>query len=210
MRCKSLLFVLFLAICVFVSPVIAEAAKKPWTPEDLWKLKGVSGLQLSPDGEWIAYVVSVTDFDGNSRNSDIWVVPAKGGEPRRMTTSEKGDSSPHWSPDGTRIAFLSSREDGRQIHIIPFGGGEAVKLTDFPGGVGDIMWTHDGKGFIFTGRVYADCPDLDCVRERDEEKEKCKVTGMVHERRGLPSTSTVQQPHWPCGRQPFLGDVMPS
>ena len=180
MRYKSLLLAVLLVVAVLMFSGAAETAKKPWTPEDLWKLKGVSDPQLSPDGEWIAYVVSVTDFDENNRNSDIWIVPARGGEPRRMTTSEKSDNTPRWSPDGSRIAFLSSREGGRQIHVIPFGGGEAVKLTDFPDGVGSIMWTHDGQGFIFTGRVYADCPDLDCVRERDEEKEKCKVTGMVH------------------------------
>jgi len=180
MRYKSFFLAVLLVAAVLVFSGVAETAKKPWTPEDLWKLKGVSDPQLSPDGRWIAYVVSVTDFDENSRNSDIWIVPAEGGEPRRMTTSEKGDSSPRWSPDGSRIAFLSSREEGSQIHVIPVGGGEAVKLTDFPGGVGDLMWTRDGKGFVFTGRVYADCPDLDCVKKRDEEKEKCKVTGMVH------------------------------
>ncbi len=180
MRYTSFLLVLLLVLSAYAFPGAAEAAKKPWTPEDLWKLKGVSDPQLSPDGKWVAYVVSVTDFDENSSNSDIWIVPADGGEPRRMTTSEKGDSSPRWSPDGSRIAFLSSREEGRQIHILPVDGGEAVKVTDFPDGVGDFMWTPDGKGFVFTGRVYADCPDLDCVRERDEEKEKCKVTGMVH------------------------------
>ena len=182
MRYKSFLIVVFLFLVVCAASLTAVAAKKPWIPDDLWKLKGVSDPQLSPDGKWVAYVVSVTDFEENSRNSDIWIVPADGGEARRMTTSEKGDGSPRWSPDGTRIAFLSSREDGRQIHILPVDGGEAVKVTDFPGGVGDLMWTHDGNGFLFTGRVYADCPDLDCVRERDEEKEKCKVTGMVHER----------------------------
>jgi len=181
MRYRSFLFAVLLVATVLVFSGAAEAAKKPWTPEDLWKLKGVSDPQLSPGGKWIAYVVSVTDFEENSRNSDVWVVPAGGGEPRRMTTSEKSDNTPRWSPDGSRIAFLSTREDGRQIHVMPFGGGEAVKLTDFPDGVGDLMWTHDGKGIVFTGRIYADCPDLDCVREWDEEKEKCKVSGIVHE-----------------------------
>lgn len=158
----------------------ATAQKKPWTPEDIWKLKSVSDPQLSPDGEWIAYVVSVTDFNENSRNSDIWIIPSRGGKARRMTTSEKGDNHPRWSPDGKTIAFFSSREGALQIYLLPVTGGEARKLTDFPGGVGEMMWTHDGKGFIFTGRVYPDCPDLDCVTERDEEKEKEKVTAMVH------------------------------
>ncbi len=157
-----------------------DPGKKPWTPEDIWKLKSVSEPQLSPDGKWIAYVVSVTDFDENSRNSDVWLISSDGGTPRRMTTSEKNDNHPRWSPNGKTIAFLSSRDGEPQIYLLPVSGGEAQKLTDFPGGVEDMIWMHDGTGFIFTGRVYPDCPDLDCVKSRDEEKEKDKVSAMVH------------------------------
>ncbi len=175
----------FLIGSVILSGFLADSAvaeKKPWTPEDIWKLRSVSDPQLSEDGEWIAYVVSVTDFDENSGNSDIWIIPSNGGKARRMTTSEKGDNHPRWSPDGRTIAFLSSRDGALQIYLLPVTGGEAKELTDFPGGVGDMMWTRDGTGLIFTGRVYPDCPDLDCVTERDEEKEKEKVSAMVHKR----------------------------
>jgi dipeptidyl aminopeptidase/acylaminoacyl peptidase len=182
MRGKTRIAIVILVTVAIMLPGVAAGEKNPWTPEDIWKLKGVADPQLSPDGMWVAYVVSVTDFEENKRNSDIWIVPAAGGEAKRMTTSEKGDNSPRWSPDGTRIAFLSGRDGERQIYIIPLSGGEATKLTDFPGGVGEMMWTHDGSGFIFTGRVYSDCPDLECVKERDEEKEKRKVSAMVHER----------------------------
>ena len=57
-----------------------------------------------------------------------------------MTTGEKGDNHPRWSPDGTEIAFLSSRDGAPQIYILPVDGGEARPVTDFPGGVGDFMW----------------------------------------------------------------------
>jgi dipeptidyl aminopeptidase/acylaminoacyl peptidase len=171
--------IVLVAAC-FASGVFA-AEKKPWTPDDIWKLKGVGDCRLSPDGKWVAYVVTVTDFDENSRNSDIWIVPADGGTPRRMTTGEKGDNSPRWSPDGNTIALLSSRDGAPQIYILPVSGGEARKVTDVHGGVEEFIWTPDGTGFIFSARTYLDCPDFDCVKERDEEKEKDKVSAMVHE-----------------------------
>ena len=161
----------------------AQAAeKKPWTPDELAALKRLADPQVSPDGRWVAYVLTIIDFEEDRGNSDIWVVPAEGGEPRRMTTSEKSDNHPRWSPDGATLALLSSRDGDMQIYLLPVDGGEAKKLTDFPGGVGDFMWIPDGSGFVFPGRVYPDCPDLDCVKERDEEKEKEKVSAMVHTR----------------------------
>ncbi|MBN1164921.1 MAG: S9 family peptidase [Candidatus Krumholzibacteriota bacterium] len=170
----------FILVAVAAAPVAAEQTKKPWTPDDIWKLKPVSDHQLSPDGEWIAYVVAVTDFEENKRNSDIWLMPSRGGKGRRMTTSPQGDNHPRWSPDGKSIAFLSGRSGSNQIYILPVEGGEARKVTDFPGGVGDLLWTPDGGGFIFTARTYLDCPDLDCIREKDKKKEDCKVSALVH------------------------------
>jgi dipeptidyl aminopeptidase/acylaminoacyl peptidase len=170
-----------MGLTVLTVGALQASERKPWSPDDLWKLKRVGDPEISPDGKWIAYVVTATDFEENRRNSDIWIVLCDGGTPRRMTTSEKRDSHPRWSPDGKVIAFLSSRDEGMQIYLLPVSGGEARKLTDFPGGVGDMMWMPDGSGFVFTGRVYPDCPDLDCVKERDEEKEKDKVSALVHE-----------------------------
>ena len=62
--------------------------------------------------------LAVSVWDPDTSNSDIWIVSSDGGTPRRMTTGEKGDSHPRWSPDGARIAFLSSREGASQIFII--------------------------------------------------------------------------------------------
>ncbi len=180
--CRWVLVGTAVALIALVSAFAATAGYKAFTPEDLHKLRRLGDVQLSFDGDWIAYVVTIIDFEEDKSNSDIWIVSSDGGTPRRMTTSEKGDNHPRWSPDGTAIAFISSREEAPQIHILPIDGGEARKVTDFPGGVGDVAWMPDGSGFIFTGRVYLDCPDLECVTKRDEEKEKKKISAMVHER----------------------------
>ena len=136
-----------------LSPRSRAADKKPLTPGDIWQLKAVGEPQLSPDGKWIAYTLTATDLDKNSRNADIWIVAPDGGAPRRMTTSEKRDDTPAWSPDGAPLAFISARGGDPQIYVLPVAGGEARKVTDFPGGVDDMIWTPDGKGFVFAART---------------------------------------------------------
>jgi dipeptidyl aminopeptidase/acylaminoacyl peptidase len=172
--------VALIAVAMSLSAVRA-ADKKPFTPDDIWRLKAVGEPRLSPDGKWIAYSLTTTDFDANTRNADIWLVASGGGEPRRMTTSEKRDDTPVWSPDGGTLAFISSRGGDPQIYILPLAGGEARAVTDFPGGVDDMIWTPDGKGFVFAARTYLDCKDLDCIKAKDKEKEESKVGALVHE-----------------------------
>ncbi len=166
----------------------AFAGQKPFTPETLASLKAVGEPRLSPDGRWIVFAVTVTDFEKDGRDSDIWLMSADGGGMRRLTTSDKADQNPEWSPDGASLAFLSGRDGSMQIHVLPLGGGEARKVTDFPGGVGDMIWTPDGGGFVFAADVYPDCPDLDCTRKRDEERDRSKVSAKVHE--------TLLYRHW--------------
>jgi dipeptidyl aminopeptidase/acylaminoacyl peptidase len=167
--------------CTFLISAGWTADKKPLSPGDIWRLNTVGEPQLSGDGKWIAYSVTVTNFDENSRNADIWLMSSGGGEPRRLTTSEKKDDSPEWSPDGRTLAFISSRDGDPQIYILPVSGGEARRVTDFPSGVEDMVWTPDGGGFVFASRTYLDCGDLDCIKKKDKDKGESKVGAMVHE-----------------------------
>ena len=90
-----------------------------------------------------------------------------GGEPLRLTSSKKEDSSPRFSPDGEWIAFLSDREGKKtQVYLMSRKGGEAVKLTDYKASVSDLAWSPDSKRLALVVRdVDPDAPD-----EEDEEK----------------------------------------
>ncbi len=86
---------------------------------------------ISRDGKLIAFQVSPSGYKGDAAKHPIWI--SRDGEPARKFTSGTGaDSSPAWSPDGSKLAFLSNREDDKksQVFVIPVDGGEAAALGD--------------------------------------------------------------------------------
>jgi dipeptidyl aminopeptidase/acylaminoacyl peptidase len=114
-------------------------------------LKTVSGPQLSPEGDWIAYTVTRPDLEEDSWKSQVWAVATKGGEPVAMTVEEDSASGPQprWSPDGKYLAFLSDRKDGiRQVFSLSRTGGEAVQLTDTAQNVQSFEWSPDSSRML--------------------------------------------------------------
>jgi dipeptidyl aminopeptidase/acylaminoacyl peptidase len=164
-------FVLFLVLAA-----TAVAQKRPITETDLYSFKWAADPRISPDGTDIVYtVVSVTPKHDNYQTA-LWIVPASGG-PARQLTSGPRDSSPRWSPDGKRLAFVRSGEkDGKpepaQIYLLNMGGGEARALTDLPKGAGAAVWSPSGRFIAFLSTTEA--KDLD-KKKPDEDKSDVKV-----------------------------------
>ena len=138
------LFAVSLAVSVF-----AQTEKRTVTVDELFKLKNVSSPQISPDGEWIAYVVSTTDTKADRSSSDIWMVSYDGKVTRQITfTPDQGESNPRWSPDGKYLSFVSSRPGpnrGSQVWVIDLKGGEARQLTEIKGRLQGYEWAPDSK-----------------------------------------------------------------
>ncbi len=144
---------LFILTLLLAATQVLAQDRKPIGLDDLFVFKNISQVRFSPDGEWIAFVVSETDFQENLVDTDIWVVPSAGGDALRLASSLKADNQPRWSPDGKQVAFVSSRDGKAQIYLISLEGGEATKLSDHKTGVSSILWAPDGKKIFFLAKV---------------------------------------------------------
>ena len=169
---------LILASLGCAAPSRGQQPKRAITFDDLISMHRVSDPQISPDGKWVAYVVSTPDMKANHSFSNIWIVPATGGDEHQITRGGS-DNRPRWSPDSQRIAFLSSRDGQPQVYTMPIYGGEATRLTFLSTGADNELWSPDGKMMAFVSRVYPDCRDDTCNQARDEAAKKNPVKAHI-------------------------------
>lgn len=120
--------------------------------EDYATMPQVSAPRWSPDGKQIAYVVTKADLSKtiSTYDSDLWLIDADGRNDRRLTFTTNADFRPRWSPDGTRIAFLSDRGGRNAVYVLDARGGEAKALTNEPTPLREFEWSPDGKQIAFT------------------------------------------------------------
>ena len=160
----------------------ALAADRPLRFEELAKVQRIGAFSVSPGGREVAFAVSTPDVEANTSGSAIWIVPAGGGEPRRMTSGEKRDGDPKFSPDGRELAFLSNRDGGSQVWVMELSGGDPVKATSFPTEVSDYTWSPDGKWFLLSSDVFPECADTACLEKIVKARAEAKVKARTAER----------------------------
>ena len=140
---------LIILFCFFSLRIFSQ---HPITPSDVYKIKSISDPQVSPDGKWVAYVLSTPDSAKDKSNADIWMISWDGTESVKLTASADGENHPRWSPDGKYLTFLSSRYDTKssQIWRMDRRGGEAEKLTELKYSISDFIWSPDSKKILLT------------------------------------------------------------
>ena len=130
------------------------------TAMDVFNLQFAADPQISPDGKRIVYVRQFSDIMNDKRESNLWVINADGGEDRGLTNGNYSDSSPRWSPDGTRIAYLSDRDGKAQIYVRWMDNGQTAELTNLDSAPSDIVWSPDGKLISFSAFVQSESPKI--------------------------------------------------
>lgn len=172
----------FAALGLCLAASAAAAADRPLRFEELAKLGRVGGFSVSPDGRQVAFAVATPDVEANASRGAIWIVPAGGGEARRLTSGEKKDADPKFSPDGRRLAFLSDRDGGQQIWVLELSGGDPARITSLPTDVTDYTWSPDGRWFLVSSDVFPECADTACLERVRKQRADAKVRGRVAER----------------------------
>jgi dipeptidyl aminopeptidase/acylaminoacyl peptidase len=172
---------LLLSILLLLSFTSLHAQKRAFTIEDLYRVKNISDLHISPDGKIVVFVLTTSDLARAKRNSHIWAIDIKGDisgdingqNLRQLTSGEKSESSPSFSPDGKQISFISSKDGSANLYLMPFNeasGGEWRRLTNISTGVSDPLWSPDGKWIAFSSDVYPECNGDDGCNKKIAER----------------------------------------
>ncbi len=165
---------LFLILTILPIILIAQT-KRPITVEDLWAMKRIDQLVLSPDGSTIAFSVNTYNLDANKGKTEIYLVNVDGSNLHPLNNSDKSESDPRFSPDGKKIAYI----ENDQVMDCNLDGSGNQQITDLYTGVTDFKWSNDGSKILLTSTVYADCTDQACNKNKDEEKKSEKYDARI-------------------------------
>jgi dipeptidyl aminopeptidase/acylaminoacyl peptidase len=135
---------------------------------DVFQLEYADDVQISPDGNRIVYVRVSHDIMTDRARRNLWIVDASGANNRPLRSEARNFSSPRWSPDGTRLAYVSAADGSPQLYVRWMDSGQTALLTNLVEAPGAITWSPDGKSIAFTQLVPLHKPPLATPPEKPE------------------------------------------
>ena len=117
----------------------------------------------------------MTAYEGDEMkaNADLFLVDVASGASRRLTANKASDTSPAFSPDGKRLAFVSKRDGdaAADLYVLPLDGGEPERITDLPTSVSNPKWFPDGTRIAFLANVVAGAETPEETKKALEKRE---------------------------------------
>lgn len=174
---------IFLVLFLIVSQFVTAQTKRALEIDDMFKIKRISQTTLSPDGRYIAFILTTINYDENKGFNEIWIIDLKSGEKRNLTNTTYSENSPYWFPDSKHLAFVSMKTGTPQIFKMNVeNSSELEQLTNLSTGASGPVVSPDGKKLLFISEVYPDCLSDDCNKQKEEAKEKSKVKAKVYDK----------------------------
>ena len=172
-----------LALGVSAAAISAPNGPEPrFTGSDLFSLTVAADPQISPDGRWIAYVRRSNDIMTDRARSSIWLIDAASGEQRPIVASSGNHFSPRWSPDGRRLAYVSTAEGASpQLFVRWMDSGQSARITGLAASPQGINWSPDGRRIAYLMNV----PDDGAKPPAEFLKGRKKPAGLFGRLRSL-------------------------
>ena len=171
---KKILLTAAMAAAIGLPSAVAQSVDATAGDTPLW----LRDVQISPNGDLIAFTYK----------GDIWTVPVSGGEARRLTVRDSYESSPVWSPDGTKIAFASDRSGNNDIYVMDARGGSPRRLTSNSAAEIPEGFSPDGREVYYSASIQAPASSVMYPSGRMTQLYAVDVeTGKSHQVLGTPA-----------------------
>ncbi|MEW6051422.1 MAG: S9 family peptidase [Candidatus Zixiibacteriota bacterium] len=158
--------------------------RKPLEAKDLFKLQIMTSITISPDERRVAYTVERIDAEENKYYCNLFVRDIVNKSDRQFTFGKQQDGKPSWSPDGSTLAFVSTREKKTGIYLMPAAGGAENKLIELDATIGELLWSPDGRTLIFPLR-YKDSHFIADEKKKTEPPVYRHVTRLLYRLDGV-------------------------
>ena len=151
--------VLLLPVCQYVVGQTVAGPKK-LVDSTFMEMESVGGPNISPDGKYILFSRTWIDQVADQSRSSIWLFNTQNERVSELTHGDWHDTNPVWSPDGSRVGYLSDRDGTSQLNVMWFDTREVAQLTRLERTPGNFKWSSDSKQIVFTNFVPRKDPPL--------------------------------------------------